>query len=70
MSSKQCNECTFTVVMLLHLYNVSALVLWQWCAVKKSIIIGVPLGKAEPPGQIWKSLFVAFKHQGIVKNLT
>lgn len=55
---------------LADLYDVPALVPWQWRPVQESVVIGVSLGKAEPAGQIWKSLLVAFKHHGIIINLT
>lgn len=54
----------------LHLDDVPALVLWQRRPVQESVLVRVPLGKAEPLGQIWKSLLVAFKHHGIIVNTT
>lgn len=79
-----CNKCFSSVrrltdhvkydpilsVLNVHLYDVPALVPWQRRPVQESVVVGVSLGEAEPAGQIWKPLLVAFKHHGIIKNLT
>lgn len=37
-----------------------------WRAVQEAIIIGVPLGEAEPLWEVWEILPVALKNHGVI----
>lgn len=40
---------------------------WRhWCAIQEAVVIGVPLGEAQPLWEVWEILFVALKYYGVV----
>ena len=38
----------------------------SWRAVQESIIVGVPLGEAQPLWEVWETLLVALKNHGVI----
>ncbi len=58
------------MIECVHLDDVPALVLRQRRPVQESVLKRVSLGEAQPTGQVWEPLLIAFKHHGIIIDMT